>query len=708
MAWLLAQGSAAMAEEVEEGGSIIVTGAREPALVTASSTGSRLGLSILETPASVAVVDGDAIRLRGDQYVIDAVTRAPGVTHDGNPGNGGTSLSMRGFTGQGSVLQLFNGVRLFPVASTITFPSDPWNIERIEVLSGPASVLYGQGAMGGAINVLPKQPNAERLEAQADVGYGSQNSWHASGGAGGPLGGGLSFRADASYRQSDGYVARGDSDNLALSGALRFAPDDRFSLTLRNDFGDFHPMKYFGTPLVDSRLDSGIRGNNYNVADAEMHWRDNRLALTLDWALSDMVTVSNTAYYLTSKRRWRNLETYCWIAADGDCPNGIGYGTPGNIYRADNYGIVHDQEQYGDQGMVKLSTPLGGAMKNDLLVGFDVSRVKLVYSHDFGSDYQEDEVPPQGFDPGLFLDTQGIAPRYHTRTDSYSFYAEDRLAVTEQLSLVGGIRHERNKVGRWTYVYDGGTITGDALALNGGRNAYKRLRHTTWRVGAVYEPTSDLSLYAQYATAVDPLGTLTTFSTAGDQFQLTNADGYQYEGGVKGLFLGGRGTFTLAAYRLVKRNLFFQARPNGEIEQIGQRSSKGIEASVTVQLPGGFAIDANGTLLDAKVDDDGTTPPGVPETAANLELRWSGLARFQARANLRYVGRRFSDSAERFRVAGHAVVDAGVTYALTRNLGVDLRLYNLFDKDYALTTYSDEQWILGRPRSVDVSLRAAF
>ncbi len=110
-------------------------------------------------------------------------------------------------------------------------------------------------------------------------------------------------------------------------------------------------------------------------------------------------------------------------------------------------------------------------------------------------------------------------------------------------------------------------------------------------------------------------------------------------------------------------------------------------------------------------DDDvftGKTPPGVPETAANLELSWSGLRNFQVRANLRYVGRRFSDDANRFRIPAYAVVDAGVTYAITPNIGVDLRLYNLFDKDYALTTYANEQWILGRPQSVDVSLRASF
>ncbi len=713
MASLLLHTPAAQAAEAtdkadEDSNAIIVTGIREPELATVSPTGSRLGITILETPASISVVEGDAIRLRGDVLVIDAVTRAPGVTTAGNPGNGGTALAVRGFAGQGSVLQLFNGVRLFPVADTITFPSDPWNIDRIEVLSGPASVLYGQGALGGAINVVPKQPNATRTEVQADVGYGSQNSWHLSGGAGGPLGGGFSFRADATYRQSDGYVDRGDSDNLALSGALRFAPTDQLSITLRDDFGDFHPMKYFGTPLTNSRLDTRIRERNYNVGDAEMHWRDNRLALTVDWNVSDAVTINNTAYWLNSKRKWKNLESACWINDEGECPNGYGGGTPGLIWRGDNYGIGHDQDQYGEQGSVRWTAPLGGTVTNALLVGIDVSRVNLTYSHDFDTDYQEDEVDPFNFDPGLFLDTVGIAPRYHTRTDTFSLYAEDRIAFTEKLSVIGGVRYEHNKIGRWNYVYSGNTITGETPALNGGLNAYKSLNHTTWRVGMVYEPTKTISLYAQYATAVDPLGTLTTYSTAGTQFQLTNADGYQYEAGVKGITMDGRGSFTLAAYRLVKKNLFFQARPNGEIEQVGQRSSQGIEASLTLQLPGNFAIDANGTVLDANIDDDDTTPPGVPESAANLELRWSGIKDFQVRADLRYVGRRFSDSDNLFRIPAYAVVDAGVTYAITPNIGVDLRLYNLFDRDYALTTYADEQWILGRPRSVDVSLRASF
>jgi iron complex outermembrane receptor protein len=708
-AWAQDAGAAA---DTSGGPAIIVTGEREPALTQESDTGSRLGITLMQIPATVNVVDGDDIRARGDFSVQSAVSRAPGVTMSGNPGNGGTSLSMRGFNGAGSVLQLYNGVRLYPVADTVTFPTDPWNVGRIEVLSGPASVLYGQGALGGAVNVVTKAPNAERFEFQGEAGYGSQNTFHAAAGVGGPLGEVFSFRADASYRQSDGFVDRGDNDSLSLSGALQFSPSTDFNVTLRNDYGNVHPQEYFGTPLVDSELDESIRHNNYNVGDSILHFRDNRTTLDLDWTISDVLQVRNVAYYITSKRKFQNLEIYCWIGPSGDCPNGYGYGTPGNVYRSDNYGIIHDQDQYGNQASLKFSAPLGGSLTNDLLIGLDINRVKLTYSHDFGSDFQESEVPLNDFDPGTFLDTQGIAPRYRTRTDTIAVFAEDRLQITDQLSLVGGIRYEHNKVGRWNFLYSGpngsGAITGEAPALNGGTQAYKSLDHTTWRVGAVYQPSPTLSFYAQYATAVDPLGTLTTYSTSATQYQLTNADGRQYEAGVKALFLDGAGQFTLSAYHIDKYNLFTQQIPNGPIEQVGHRSSQGIEASIDVRLPAGFAINANGSILDAKIEDDGSTPAGVPEQSANLELSWNGIEQLQVRGNLRYVGRRFTDDASEFRVPSYTVVDLSATYAITPQLGIDVRVFNLFDKAYAEGLYFDEQWILGRPQSFDVAVRAAF
>jgi len=681
---------------------IIVSGVRPGALLQETETGSRLGLTALETPASVAQIDGDAIRARGDLDIMSAVTRAPGVTTSANPGNGGTALSLRGFSGQGSVLQLVDGVRLFPVAGTITFPTDPWNVERIELLNGPASVLYGQGALGGAVNIITRSPNAERTEFDAEAGYGSQDSWRAAAGVGGPLGEMLSYRIDASYRASDGYVDRGHSKSLALSGALRFRPSDSFTLTLRNDYGNQRPMEYFGTPLIDGALVKDNQRRNYNVADASLHYRDNRTTLTADWTVAEGITLSNAAYRLTSKRLFKNLESYFYNDDTG------------LINRMDNLGIFHDQTQYGDQATIRISKPIAG-LKNDLVVGFDANLIKLTYSNDFGSDPQEDAVDPFDFDPGLFYDTQGIAPRYRTRTNEYSVFAEDRLALTDQLSVVAGIRHERDKVQRWNIVYNpDGSISEVNAFPNGATN--RKFRNTTWRIGGVYQPTSNISFYGQYSTGVDPLGTLTTFTTNATQFAFTNATGDQVEGGIKAMFLDGKGSATLAAYRIVKKKLVAQQTPTSPIEQIGQRSAKGVEASVTLQLTDRFGIDANGTVLDANFDDfisggtsyTGNTPPNVPEVAANLSVYWAPIDALRANASLRYVGRSFSDNANSHRVPGYAVVDAGLTYAFTPNLAANLRVYNLFDKDYATTTYNDEQWILGRPRSIDISVTAHF
>ena len=131
-------------------------GARE------STTGSRLDLTVLETPATVDIIDGDAIRARIDTNVLDAATRSAGFTNEANPGNGSSSIAARGFNGQGAVTKLYDGTNYYNAASTVTFPFDTWSVERVEVLKGPSSVLYGEGGIGGAINVIPRAPQREQ------------------------------------------------------------------------------------------------------------------------------------------------------------------------------------------------------------------------------------------------------------------------------------------------------------------------------------------------------------------------------------------------------------------------------------------------------------------------------------------------------------------------------------------------------------------
>jgi iron complex outermembrane receptor protein len=102
-----------------------------------SSTGSRLGLTPLQTPASVEVIPGETIRERGQQSVNDAVTQnATGFTSVASPGNGGTAFAVRGFAGHNSVMRLYDGTRLYLGNGTVTFPFDTWSAERIEGLAG--------------------------------------------------------------------------------------------------------------------------------------------------------------------------------------------------------------------------------------------------------------------------------------------------------------------------------------------------------------------------------------------------------------------------------------------------------------------------------------------------------------------------------------------------------------------------------------------
>ncbi len=689
--------------EVQE--RIIVTGTRVNPLVVEAATGSRLNLTPLETPATVNVLDGDTIRARGDFGFIDAVTRAPGVTPSQTPGDGNTGLAVRGFNGQGSILQLFNGIRLLPVAGSITFPFDTWSVERIEVLNGPGSVLYGQGALGGVVNVIPKAANFEQFEGEGRISYGSFDTVNVAAGVGGPIADTLAFRADGSYRRSDGYVDRGDSEQIALSGSLEYRPADNFSLTLRHDFGDNNPMRYWGTPLVDGVLDTSLRKKNYNVADAVIDFRDNRTQISLDWSPAEGVRILNTAYRLASLRRWENLESYSFDTAAGV------------VRRDDNLGIVHDVEQWGNQASISHSGQLAEGVTNQLVMGFDFSHVDVDFSRNsYTSDPANAVVDPYDFDPGWFFD-QNVRPFYRTATQTYAFYVEDRIEFDEKFSILGGVRYERNRVGRWNYAYDAtGNIIGETPALNAGRSAYKDFNDVTWRVGALYQPTPNLSLYAQYVTGVDPVGTLTTYATGAEQFEFSNAKGDQIEAGVKSVFLDGKGFATLSVFRIVKNDLTFQRTINGEIEQVGQQTSQGIEAMVEFQLPAGFAVEANGTVLDAEykdfvsggVDFSGNTPTSVPQTAGNLSLSWSALDRFQLRGSLRYVGKRYTNNANTQSIPSYMVVDAGASVALTDNFAIDLRVDNVFDKDYAIDTYGSQQWILGRPRSYEIALRTSF
>lgn len=157
---------------------IVVVGMPLPAagslnLDAPSQVGSRLDVPIKDLPASVEIINQATIQKQGNRTILEAIERATGMSNITTPGDGAAAFSSRGFTGNNAVMQLYNGTRFYVGAGTFTLPLDTWHLERVEVLRGPASVLYGEGAIGGAINLVSKRPSKEAPAYDALTSYGS-------------------------------------------------------------------------------------------------------------------------------------------------------------------------------------------------------------------------------------------------------------------------------------------------------------------------------------------------------------------------------------------------------------------------------------------------------------------------------------------------------------------------------------------------------
>jgi len=150
-----------------------------------SAVGSRIGLTPRETPASVEILDQETIQRLGARTLTEAMALAAGVT-TGVPGGAPGVVSMRGLTGN-AITYLFDGTRIQGAGMTAR-PMDSWNFERVEILRGPASVLYGGGALVGAMNFVPRRPNREVATAETLVSYGSFDTLRTAAGIGGALG----------------------------------------------------------------------------------------------------------------------------------------------------------------------------------------------------------------------------------------------------------------------------------------------------------------------------------------------------------------------------------------------------------------------------------------------------------------------------------------------------------------------------------------
>lgn len=690
--------------EEESPGEIIVTGTadRQLLLDADTETGSRLGLTARETPAIVDIISARQIEELGARTNVEVLNRAPGVTSSLVATSPGVP-SMRGFTGDALGL-FYDGVRVGS-PGFFTRTTDSWLYDRVEILKGPASVMFGEGALAGAINLVPKKPSFAGSSGAALISYGSFDTLRAAGDINLVPGEGAAVRGLASYTRSAGFVDDTDSHLFAATLGVTLRPSSTLTIELAADYNeDAYRTGDYGIPLVPRGIardpsdavtaggglvfDKALRRKNYNVTDGVLDSDTLWLRSHVSWDLGGGISFENHLSKYHSDRRFINAEIYSYNNGSGliDRTTGI---------------ITHDIDAWIERPSISGDVTLGG-MRNRFALGAEFSETDFRTRRYFANTSAVDPFAPSR---GTFPGGSGAPlPPVNSFANAKvkAIFAEDALNLTPQWLLVGGARYDWIDYHRT--ILPATQIDRDLSALS-------------WRVGTVYSVLPKTQVFAQYAEAISPVSNFFLLSLANSRFDLTT--GKSVEGGIKSSFWGDRIDVTLAGYWIRQDNIITRDPNNATLSiQGGTRSSRGVELSASAAVTRALRIDGNFTRLDAEFDAlieaggisrAGNTPPRIPETVANL----SGFYSFDTlpltlSASVRHTGRFFTDNAEQVRVNGYTALDAAIGWRLPVGQ-VTVRgrnLTNAFYVDY--TDVSPTQFQVAAPRSIDVTFSAKF
>lgn len=679
------------------------------------ATGSRLDLPARDLPASVSVVPQAMIQLRGARTAVEALQGAVGMT-------GGTSVgsipnyATRGFTGN-DITVMRDGIRQ-NTNSQASRPLDSFLFERIEVLKGPASLLYGEGAVGGAVNYVSKLPG-KTFEGEANVSAGSWDGYRLGIGAGGPTAiDSLSYRADVSLNSSGGYVDGSDSDYQGYAGSLLWEASDTTRVTFAGTFLKDDVKSYYGTPLVydavidqggvqsvrkansatdalvNARIVDGTRKLNYNNRDNFSESENSFWRMIVETELADHWGLRNETYLATQWLDWRNTESLVWNPVTQ------------LVDRASFFLIYRNDIQIGNRLDLTWSGELFGR-GNQLVVGvlYDNNDQDRNSGQSYPGSPTPASVPLFGFDNGYGPDVEA-EKTLKVVTETTALYVEDVFELTDAWKLVGGLRYDEIDVERKSYT-GAPTFTKSYYPLTG-------------RFGAVYAVSPEFNLYASYSRAAQPVSQLVSLSASQDEFSLQK--GIQYEVGGKATLWNGRVDLTVALFDIEKQDLLTSEVVNGVRinSQIGAQVSQGLEVALSIALGDGWHVDANyartwtaefedfyENLGSGVISRAGNTPPNVPKTVAGLFVV-KDLGSWQFTTGVRHVGERPANNNNGIWLDSYTTIDASVGYRWDAVM-LTLRGRNLTDEEYA-------EWASGgglmqrlaEPRSAELGLAYRF
>ncbi|MDF5709621.1 MAG: TonB-dependent siderophore receptor [Nostoc sp. S4] len=636
---------------------LVVTGEQDSYRVQDATTATRTDTPLRDIPQSIQVVPQQVIKDRSARDLREAVQTVSGVVKNFDYYSSSTaSFLIRGFDQQGNFRNGFRDVDFTGLTGIGT-------IERVEVLKGPASVLFGSVEPGGIVNVVTKQPLSKPYY-QIGFEAGSYGFYQPSIDLSGPLNTekNLLYRFIVNYQSQDSYQDFANSYLLTIAPSITWKIGDRTDLNLYYEYN-----KYFGNPpqnpttyFSDGRklprdIYLGYPDFSFVEIVQQRFGYEFKHQFSDNWQIRNSLSVAANRVIDESNVFISELVDDRFIEIGGEDRD----------FTTDNY--------FGQLDLLgKFNT---GSISHQVLLGFDANRNVLTYKSSSVTGYPILDI----LNPNYNVTKPEPVPfsNNNSYTQSYGIYFQDQIALQNNLKLLVG--------GRYDWVSSKGidNVTGDTTE-NPENSAFSP------RIGLVYQPIQEVSLYTSYSRSFVPNNSA---NPDGQTFVPTR--GTQYEVGIKTDLLENRLSATLAAYQITKSDVLTDdpdpvRADQGYQIQVGEQRSRGIELDIGGEILPGWKVTGSYAYTDAEITEDNVLPVGnklsnVPYNQASLwtnyEIQNGNLKGLGFGLGLFYVGERPVNLDNTSTVGDYLRTDAAIFYRRD-GFNASINIRNLFDNDY--------------------------
>lgn len=645
-------------------------------VATRSTAGMKSNTSILDTPATVSVITREELDVRGVQDIETAVAYTPNVKATDYPGGqGAPAFTIRGFRSIGLENVYEDGLRAG--FNAYNQQIEPYAYERIDVIKGPASVLYGQGQPGGIINLVSKRPSFTRFN-EVYIQGGSYGRVQGAFDLTGPVEGNeqFTYRLTGLLRKADTQVQYSPDDRVFLAPALTWRPDADTSLTVLAKYGSYdRGGSEQSTPLVGS-LYAGTLGRferdlflgvpSFNKEAIETK----SIGYILDHTFAENWIFHSSARFTDTHSDFNLVGAY-----DGSLANNRLYRIFPYLRTGASQAILTDNHIEGRFDLL--------GVQHNIVAGVDYWR----YQDRDRRTFSDDEIFLDVYNPRYPASVTFPTATSYSSDGRYSqlgFFLQDQIKVGGFI-LTGSIRQDYAKA-KATDKLTGIPSSNSPDALS-------------YRAALGYEFDAGVVPYVSYSTSF-----ALNAGNRRDGSVLDPSEAKQIEGGVKYQPPGGNALYTASVFEITQTNVP-TADPSapGFLVLTGEAVSRGFEIEGKASLTDGLSMTAGYAYLETKVTKDNINPftgrsnvgnqlPNTPRNTLSLFLDYafpssSAVAGLRTGAGVRYVGRA-TDITNIDHLPGYALVDASISYDLARldpkwrGVTLSVNALNLFDQRY--------------------------